>query len=72
MAITKKLGRPPGRKNNPNRAPLPFKTTDAMRAIRAARNEGVEIGRIEIEARSGRITIVPAEPLPAKREKELA
>lgn len=40
------------------RGALAFKQTDVVRAVKAARAAGLEIGRIEIE-RNGRIVIIP-------------
>jgi hypothetical protein len=54
---------PPKRKTAPRvRAVLPFKGSDVTRAVRAAQDADVPIGRIEIEG--SRITIVPKADTP--------
>jgi hypothetical protein len=54
------MARPKGSKTNPNRKRLPFKQSEIERAIRGARAQGLNVGRIEIEPRSGKISIVAA------------
>ena len=65
------MGRPKGSKNDPAKAArLPFRQTEIMRGIRACAAMNLPIASIVIK--DGTVTIVPAEPLPTKREKELA
>jgi hypothetical protein len=59
MTATRKLGRPPGRKDNPFRTPMPFKRSEVSRAIRGVINQGLEIERVEVNPRTGLITITP-------------
>lgn len=53
-------GRPKGGKNNPSQ--LPFKTAEVTRAIRGALNIGLAIGRVDVNPRTGLISIIPAAP----------
>jgi hypothetical protein len=51
------------------RKPCAFKQRDIARAVRGAAAAGVEIGRVEIDPLTGKISIVPAtEP---KNDSEL-
>ncbi len=45
-----------------------FKETDIKRAVRATRNAGIDIGRVDI-GKDGRISIVPREPAEAGAKK---
>jgi hypothetical protein len=56
------MARPRGKKNDPLRRQLPFKQSEIERAIRGARAQGFNVSRIEIEPRTGKISIVAAEP----------
>jgi hypothetical protein len=58
-------GRPLGSKDDPNRARLPFKTHDVMRAIRGVTNMGMSVAAVEIDPKTGLITV-------KTREKALA
>lgn len=51
------------------RGALAFKQTDVVRAVKAARAAGLEIGRIEIE-RNGRIVIIPGPANQGHQEEE--
>ncbi len=52
------MARPKGSKSNPLRRQLPFKQSEVERAIRGARAQGLSVCRIDIEPRSGKISIV--------------
>jgi hypothetical protein len=47
------------------RTPMPFRTSEVARAIRAAQNMGVVIDKIEIHPRDGTILIHQLQPKPA-------
>jgi hypothetical protein len=53
-----------------SRSPSAFRQTDLTRALRAARNAGVEVTRAEIE-KDGRIIIVIGEPAGSSTDVEL-
>lgn len=61
-------------KRKPTTPELPFKTAEVTRAIRGVMNMGLSVERIEIQPRTGRISITPGPALASepKREKELA
>lgn len=50
-------GRPKGARSNPDRTPLDFKQSNVRRAVKAVQAMGLPIGRIEIDPRSGKITV---------------
>jgi hypothetical protein len=52
-------GRPKGSKTSPNHKPLPFKLSELQRSIKGVQSMGLTVGRVEIDPRSGKITIVP-------------
>jgi hypothetical protein len=56
-------------KRKPTTPEMPFKTAEVTRAIRGVMNHGLSIERIEIQPRSGLITVVPGPALVSKREK---
>jgi hypothetical protein len=56
------MPRPLGKKNNPNHPRLPFKQSEIERAIRAVKAMGLQVGKIEVEPVTGRITITPVMP----------
>jgi hypothetical protein len=51
------MARPKGVRNNPFRQRLPFRQSEIERALRAARRQGVTVTRIDIEPRTGKISI---------------
>jgi hypothetical protein len=53
-----------------SRSPSTFRQTDLTRAIRAARNAGVEVARAEI-AKDGKIIIIIGEPAGSSADIEL-
>lgn len=63
-------GRPKGSKNNPDRKFLLFRQSELERSIRAMKAQGLTVGRIEIDPRSGKFVIVPGVPSPADPGKK--
>lgn len=59
---TKSKAKPKTDASPTRRSQLAFKRSDVTRAVRAARDADVPIGRIEIEG--GRITIIPKSDTP--------
>jgi hypothetical protein len=45
-----------------SRGPSNFKERDVRSAVKAVREAGVRIGRIEINSRDGKVVIIPGEP----------
>lgn len=43
-----------------SRGPLPFKQADVLRAVKGAREGGMELGRVEIDPTTGRIVLIAA------------
>jgi hypothetical protein len=41
------------------RSPCPFRESDLRRTVKAARSDGIKIGRVEIDSINGRIAIFP-------------
>jgi hypothetical protein len=61
-------GRPKGSKNRiPAVVKLPFRQSEIMRGIRACAAMGLSVEAITIK--DGKVTIVPAQPQPAKPAK---
>ena len=58
-------GRPLGSKDDPNRARLPFKTSDVMKVIRGAYNMGMAVDAVEVDPKTGLITIKTREKVVA-------
>jgi hypothetical protein len=56
------MARPIGSKNNPNRKPLPFKHREVSRAIRSVQSRGLPITGVEIDPRTGKITVMTSSP----------
>jgi len=68
ITVSNPHGRPKGSKNDPAKAVrLPFRQSEIMRGIRAMAAMNLPIESIVIK--DGTVTITPAKPLPAKREK---
>ena len=55
------MARPKGSKNNPNRRQLPFRQSEIERAMRAAKAQGLSVGRIDINPRTGVISVFPGQ-----------
>jgi hypothetical protein len=70
--MSPRRGRPPGGKTDPNRVQLPFKTAEVTRAIRGVLNMGLTVSRIDIEPRTGLISITPAAPTVSRAADEKA
>jgi hypothetical protein len=51
-----------GSKNNPNRKPLPFRQREVARAIKSVRSCGLPITAVDIDPRTGKITVVTGSP----------
>jgi hypothetical protein len=51
------MGRPKGSLNSPTRKPLDVRQSTVRRTIKAVQSMGLPIGRIEIDPRSGKITV---------------
>ena len=54
------MARPKGKSNKGSHWKLPFRQSEIERAVRAAKAQGFSIGRIDIEPRTGKISIVAA------------
>ena len=52
------MGRPKGAKSDPNRKPLQFKQTEVQRAIRGVQAQGLPVHRVDVDPRSGLISIM--------------
>jgi hypothetical protein len=59
------MARPLGSKNNPNRKPLPFRQREVSRAIRSVQATGLPISGVDIDPRSGKISITTGSPTSA-------
>jgi hypothetical protein len=51
-------------------ARLAFRQADLSRALKGARKGGVEVGRIEVDPRTGAITLFPAGQVREDREAD--
>ena len=58
--MSPRRGRPRGGKNDPKRVPLPFKVSEVSRGIRGVLNMGLRVARVDIDPRSGLISIATA------------
>jgi hypothetical protein len=52
------MARPEGSKNNPNRRPMPFKQSEVARVVRAVESRGLNVRRVDVEPRTGKISIL--------------
>jgi hypothetical protein len=63
------MARPLGSKNNPNRKPLPFKHREIARAVRSVQSTGLPIAGVEVDPRTGKITVMTGPTTPGDNNK---
>jgi hypothetical protein len=56
------MPRRPGTQNNPDRRPLSFRQREVARAIRSVQATGLPISGVDIDPRTGKITIMTGPP----------